>query len=124
MKCDKIEILFHTARPEDATLVDFPAYCEVVHVSGDVPEDGQLEGFGTAYLHINTPDKPSKARNPSAFYVIADGVDVPGFVISKRGDQGASNRGMEDGDIEPTFIRRVGKFTADSGVLFFVFERL
>ena len=120
MKSDKIAIEFDTNAVYEPTLIDFPSYCEVVHVSGEASERGP----GIAHLHINLPDKPSNARTAKAFFVVADGVDVPGFVISKGKDYGAPHMNHADEDIEPTFVRRVGKFTTPSGSLFFVFERL
>ncbi len=104
-------------------LVDMPTYCDVVFISGDAPDDGRP---GEATLHITTSDKPGNGRTPTAFFVIEDGHDVPGLVIQNQsGPAGDSGRRGPIGDEDTnTYVRRVGKFQDDNGMLFFVFERL
>ncbi len=121
MKTSKIEIPYDPEDPSKVALADVPTQCEVAHVSGD---------RYSAFLHITEADEPAADRTPTAFFVIRDGVDVPGMVITKDRHKPTQNpnlaRDFDDDGVEKTktYVRRIGKFESDDGDVMFVFERL
>lgn len=116
MKTSIIEIPFDNEGEPKPILVDIPKYCEIVHISGS---------HSCVYLRITTSDDVNENNLVAkAFFVVPGDMDLPGWVTNKEESRGRGEiLPVGEDYVPPTYVRRLGKFTTMSGVLYFVFER-